>query len=131
MILWKLFVNALKRTKPLNLKHSFIGCQTLSQLTFVSTQLCKLFCLFLVGCSQIKSFRFKHKNPEDANEVPDGFLSDCNPDSLKILKSYADKSLLSGKILDRFQFERMGFFTIDPDSTNEKVSYNLRPIIIN
>lgn len=70
------------------------------------------------------SFRFKHKNPEDTNEVPNGFLSDCNPDSLKILKSYADKSLSSARILDRFQFERMGFFSIDPDSTNKKVSCN-------
>lgn len=64
---------------------------------------------------------FKHKNPEDPNEVPDGFLSDCNMDSLKIIKSYADESLTIAKVYDRFQFERLGFFSIDPDSRPEKV----------
>lgn len=67
---------------------------------------------------------FTHKNPEDANEVPKGFLSDCNKDSLKILTSYADKSLVSAKILEKFQFERIGFFSVDPDSTNQKLVFN-------
>lgn len=67
---------------------------------------------------------FMHKNPEDANEVPKGFLSDCNKDSLKVLTSYADKSLSTAKILDKFQFERIGFFSVDYDSTNEKLVFN-------
>jgi len=53
---------------------------------------------------------FKHKNPEDSNEVPGGFLTDCNKDSLQILTSYADKSLQNVKVYDKFQFERIGFF---------------------
>lgn len=67
---------------------------------------------------------FKHKNPEDVNEVPEGFLSDCNQDSLKILKSYADKSLSSAKVYDKFQFERIGFFSVDPDSKNGNLVFN-------
>ncbi|XP_057662454.1 probable glutamine--tRNA ligase isoform X2 [Diorhabda carinulata] len=67
---------------------------------------------------------FKHKNPEDPNEVPDGFLSDCNLDSLKILKSYADKSLLSANVSDKFQFERIGFFSVDPDTNTNKLVVN-------
>lgn len=67
---------------------------------------------------------FKHKNPEDIHEVPGGFLSDCNKDSLTILKSYADQSLKSAKIYDKFQFERIGFFSVDPDTTNEKLIFN-------
>lgn len=65
---------------------------------------------------------FKHKNPEDPNEVPGGYLSDCNLDSLKILKCYADASLKEAKVYDKFQFERLGFFSVDPDSTSEHVS---------
>lgn len=65
--------------------------------------------------------RFKHKNPEDTTEVPGGFLSDCNLDSLKILKSYADKSLKSAKVFDKFQFERIGFFSVDPDTSADVV----------
>ncbi|KAJ8933092.1 hypothetical protein NQ314_014220 [Rhamnusium bicolor] len=65
---------------------------------------------------------FNHKNPEDPNEVPGGFLTDCNLNSLEILKSLADKSL-HGKIYDKFQFERIGFFSVDPDTSNNKVSF--------
>nr|CAH7724021.1 unnamed protein product [Callosobruchus chinensis] len=67
---------------------------------------------------------FKHKNPEDPNEVPGGFLSDCNPDSLRILRSLADKSLNGIKIYDKFQFERVGFFSVDPDTTDKKLVIN-------
>lgn len=67
---------------------------------------------------------FKHKNPEDAEEVPGGFLSDVDPDSKKVLKSLADKSLLGVKAYDRFQFERVGFFSVDPDSHEKALVFN-------
>jgi len=67
---------------------------------------------------------FKHKNPEDPAEVPGGFLSDCNLDSLKILRSFADKSLKTAKVFDKFQFERIGFFSVDPDTTPAKIVLN-------
>jgi glutaminyl-tRNA synthetase len=67
---------------------------------------------------------FTHKNPEDPNEVPKGFLSDCNMDSLKILKSFADKAINSAKVYDKFQFERIGFFSVDPDSIDGKLIFN-------
>lgn len=67
---------------------------------------------------------FLHKNPEDVSEVPNGFLSDCNKDSLKVLKSYADKSILSAKVYDKYQFERIGFFSVDPDTKNGKLVFN-------
>ncbi|VVC89147.1 unnamed protein product, partial [Leptidea sinapis] len=62
---------------------------------------------------------FKHKNPEDSTEVPGGFLSDCNVDSLSIVSGFADKSLLNVKPFDKFQFERIGFFSVDPDTTDK------------
>lgn len=67
---------------------------------------------------------FLHKNPEDVNEVPKGFLSDCNKDSLKVLKSYADKAIKSAKVYDKFQFERIGFFSVDPDSVDGQLVFN-------
>lgn len=67
---------------------------------------------------------FKHRNPEDINEVPKGFISDCNMDSLTVLTSYADKSLSSAKVLEKFQFERIGFFSVDPDTKNQKLVFN-------
>lgn len=68
---------------------------------------------------------FFHKNPEDANEVPNGFLSDCNPNSLSVIKSFADASLFANlKVYDRFQFERIGFFSVDPDTQGDRVVFN-------
>lgn len=67
---------------------------------------------------------FMHKNPEDSNEVPKGFLSDCNMDSLKILKSFGDKSLAVAKVLEKFQFERIGFFSVDYDSKADHLVFN-------
>lgn len=68
--------------------------------------------------------RFKHKNPEDPNEVPGGYLSDCNTDTLKVLTSLADGSLLNAKVYDKFQFERLGYFSVDPDSSREHLVLN-------
>jgi len=68
------------------------------------------------------SSRFNHKNPEDSEQVPGGFLTDCNTNSLEIPKiSYADKYMLGAKPFTQFQFERIGFFSVDPDSTSSKV----------
>lgn len=69
------------------------------------------------------TFRFKHKNPEDSNEVPNGFLSDINPGSKREIVGYIDASLANvAKPFDKFQFERIGFFSVDPDATSKKVS---------
>uniref|UniRef100_A0A336LZF8 Probable glutamine--tRNA ligase n=1 Tax=Culicoides sonorensis TaxID=179676 RepID=A0A336LZF8_CULSO len=67
---------------------------------------------------------FNHKNPEDANEVPGGFLSDCNPNSLTTLTAFTDQSLSVAMVYDKFQFERIGFFSVDPDTTPEKLVFN-------
>lgn len=65
---------------------------------------------------------FIHKNPEDINEVPNGFLSDINPVSKKEVVGYVDASLISvAKPFTQFQFERIGFFSVDPDSRPDRV----------
>lgn len=67
---------------------------------------------------------FRHKNPEDVNEVPGGFLSDCNVDSLTTLTSYVDASMSKCKVYDKFQFERIGFFSVDTDSSSKRLVFN-------
>lgn len=67
---------------------------------------------------------FCHKNPEDANEVKDGYLSDINPNSLLILNGLADKSLNVISDFQCYQFERIGFFSADPDSTQSRLVFN-------
>lgn len=53
-------------------------------------------------------------------------LEDLNPNSLTIVTSVlANSTLLSGvKPMDKFQFERVGFFVVDLDSTPEHIVFN-------
>ncbi|XP_072757333.1 probable glutamine--tRNA ligase [Anoplolepis gracilipes] len=68
---------------------------------------------------------FKHKNPDVTNEVPNGFLSDINSISKKEVVGYMDDSLSkTAKVYDKFQFERIGFFSVDPDTKPGKLVFN-------
>lgn len=68
---------------------------------------------------------FRHRNPEDPVEVPGGFLTDVDPNSKKVLRGcLADQYLRAAKPLDRFQFERSGFFAVDLDSRDGKLVFN-------
>ncbi|XP_056380755.1 glutamine--tRNA ligase [Hyla sarda] len=68
---------------------------------------------------------FLHKSPEDPSEVPGGFLSDLNTDSLTVISdALVDQSVKSCKALDKFQFERLGYFSVDPDTTQVKIVFN-------
>lgn len=67
---------------------------------------------------------FKHKNPEDPNEVPGGFLTDINESSITRLQAYADRVIKRVAIYDKFQFERIGFFSVDPDTSQDRIVFN-------
>lgn len=48
-----------------------------------------------------------------------------NPESLKVINNcYVEKYLTEKKAGDFLQFQRIGYFTIDPDSTHEKLVFN-------
>jgi glutaminyl-tRNA synthetase len=64
---------------------------------------------------------------EDPNDVPDGqeFTANLNPNSLETLTAAKlEPSLASAKPGDRYQFERLGYFCVDPDSMSEKLVFN-------
>jgi glutaminyl-tRNA synthetase len=47
-----------------------------------------------------------------------------NKDALKIINNaYVDKSILGAKVFEKFQFERIGYFSVDPDSNEDLVSF--------
>ncbi|MGA7194301.1 MAG: glutamine--tRNA ligase/YqeY domain fusion protein [Anaerolineales bacterium] len=62
---------------------------------------------------------------EDPEEGEEGFLGCLNPNSLTILNGYGETLLSTAKAGDRFQFERQGYFCADPDSTPDKLVFNL------
>jgi glutaminyl-tRNA synthetase len=64
---------------------------------------------------------------EDPNDVPESqeFTANLNPNSLETLTAAKlEPSLASAKPGDRYQFERLGYFCADPDSTSEKLVFN-------
>jgi glutaminyl-tRNA synthetase len=62
---------------------------------------------------------------EDPEEGEEGFLACLNPASLKVLHGYVERSLAQTRPGDRFQFERLGYFCTDQDSTGDKPVFNL------
>jgi glutaminyl-tRNA synthetase len=64
-------------------------------------------------------------NTEDMNAIEDDFKNHLNPHSLEILHDvYAEPSLKNAKTGEHFQFLRMGYFCLDPDSTASKLVFN-------
>jgi glutaminyl-tRNA synthetase len=67
---------------------------------------------------------FTKENPDDVAEGED-FKSNLNPDSLEVLSECkVEPSLAGAKPLQRFQFERLGYFCVDPVSTEGKLVFN-------
>lgn len=67
---------------------------------------------------------FSDAYPEEVAEGTD-FQSNINPNSLEILKSCKlEPSLAQASPGRRFQFERLGYFTVDTDSSEEKLVFN-------
>ena len=67
---------------------------------------------------------FSKPDPYDLAEGQD-VLDNLNPNSLEIVNdAKLEPSLGSAKPGDRFQFERVGYFCVDPDSTTEKLVFN-------
>ncbi|MBK5214016.1 MAG: glutamine--tRNA ligase/YqeY domain fusion protein [Flavobacteriaceae bacterium] len=59
----------------------------------------------------------------DTNKEKD-FMEFVNPDSLQVITGYAEPSVKDSKAEDKFQFQRLGYFVVDKDSTSEKLVFN-------
>jgi glutaminyl-tRNA synthetase len=63
------------------------------------------------------------------DEAPDShkeknFLDFMNPNSLQISKGFVEPSLATVKPGDKFQFQRLGYFNVDKDTTISKLVFN-------
>lgn len=68
---------------------------------------------------------------ENVSEAEGDFKDYVNPDSLEVLpKVYAEPSIRQAREGERFQFLRKGYFTLDPDTTSEKLVFN-RTVTLN
>ena len=63
------------------------------------------------------------------DEAPDShqdktFMDFLNPNSLKTIEAFVEPSLADAKVGERFQFQRLGYFNVDDDSTSDKIVFN-------
>lgn len=52
------------------------------------------------------------------------FMEFVNPKSLEVITGYVEPSLKDAKVEDRVQFQRLGYFCVDSDSTSAKLVFN-------
>jgi len=65
---------------------------------------------------RLYSHLFTKENPDETEEGQD-FTAHINPDSLEVLTDCrVEPSLAGAKALQRLQFERLGYFCVDPDT---------------
>lgn len=65
---------------------------------------------------------FTDESPDTHKEKD--FMEFINPDSLTVVTGYLEPSLKDAQVQDRMQFQRLGYFCVDPDSTSEKLVFN-------
>ncbi len=65
---------------------------------------------------------FTHENPDGDKEVD--FKEYINPNSLEIITGFVEPSLASAKDGDQFQFQRLGYYCVDKDSSDQKLVFN-------
>ncbi|TVZ56246.1 glutaminyl-tRNA synthetase [Lutibacter sp. Hel_I_33_5] len=63
------------------------------------------------------------------DEAPDShkdkdYMEFVNPNSLEKITAFLEPSLQTAKIGERFQFQRLGYFNVDDDSTSENLVFN-------
>jgi glutaminyl-tRNA synthetase len=64
---------------------------------------------------------------EDPSQLDDGadFTANLKPDSLEVLRScYVEPSLAGARPGEHYQFERLGYFSVDPDSSADSLVFN-------
>ncbi|HEA19919.1 hypothetical protein LCGC14_1555800 [marine sediment metagenome] len=63
------------------------------------------------------------------DESPDthkdkGFMDFINDESLQVITGYLEPGLKDAKVGEQMQFQRLGYFCVDPDSTNDNLVFN-------
>jgi len=66
---------------------------------------------------------FTKENPDD---MPEGqSYKDClNPESLSVQSGWVEPEIRTARIMDKYQFERIGYFSVDKDTTPQHLVFN-------
>jgi glutaminyl-tRNA synthetase len=74
--------------------------------------------------AEIRLYDRLFNDPDPAGHKEKSPVDFLNPDSLKVITGYVEPSLKKARALDQFQFQRLGYFNVDPVSTPEHLVFN-------
>ena len=68
---------------------------------------------------------FTKPNPDDVESEDEDFTANLNPESLVVLDTcFIEPGVAGADSFTRYQFERVGYFCVDPDSTADRLVFN-------
>lgn len=65
---------------------------------------------------------FTHENPDGSKEID--FKEFINPNSLNVINAKIEPSVKNAKNLEHYQFQRLGYFCVDKDTTENNLVFN-------
>lgn len=65
---------------------------------------------------------FTEPSPDTSKEKD--FMEFINPNSLEVITGYAEPSIKDAEPEDKFQFQRLGYFVVDKDTTKDNIVFN-------
>jgi glutaminyl-tRNA synthetase len=74
--------------------------------------------------AEVRLYDRLFSDPDPAGHKEKSPLDFLNPESLKVITGYVEPSLKDSKPLEQFQFQRLGYFNVDPDTTPERLVFN-------
>jgi glutaminyl-tRNA synthetase len=72
---------------------------------------------------RLYDYLFRKPDPDDVPEGAD-WKANLNPKSLEVVSAFVEPSVAGAAPGGRYQFERVGYFSVDKDSTKDKLVFN-------
>ncbi len=77
----------------------------------------------LDDCVMVEIRKYNHLFPKHPNK--EDWKNALNLQSKEVMNVMVDSSVKNAKHFDKFQFERIGYFSVDPDSKPDRLVMNL------
>jgi len=74
--------------------------------------------------AEVRMYDRLFKDEDPAGHKDKDFKDFINPDSLSLVTAKVEPSLVDAKSGEQFQFQRIGYFCVDPDTTKDKLVFN-------
>lgn len=74
--------------------------------------------------AEVRLYDRLFSDPDPAGHRDKSPIDFLNPESLKVITGYVEPSLKDAKPQEKFQFQRIGYFNVDPDSTPGHLVFN-------